>query len=296
MITLSEKAVLVNLSISQWTARKEDKKITKEVEEKYQAHDAGRYQKALIAQDEIKKLGKFANEARTFHYENTLPWNDQGFRILPTANYLTYTQKIQGFKTAFENAVSIFLDAYPDLVQEAKNRLNGLFNPFDYPPIEEVTRKYGFSVQVNPMPDSSDFRVSLQSDDLEAIRADLEKRIKENTQQAINDLWQRLYNAVNHMATTLEDSEATFRDSLVQNIIDLCELLPRLNLMDDPNLEEMRKEVKNKLTKYNPEELRPKNAKTGIEEGYRARARDETAEEAKAILKSMEAYFTPPVN
>lgn len=296
MTQLSEKAVLVNLSISQWTARKEDKKVSREVEAQYHAHDAGRYSKVLIAQEEIQKLSSIANEARTFHYENTLPWNDDGTRILPTANYLTYTRKIQELKSKFESAVSTFLDAYPDLVTEAQNRLNGLFNAADYPPIEKITRKFDLTVKVNPMPDSADFRVSLQSDDLEAIRGDLDQRIKENTQQAIGDLWKRLYSGVEHMAETLNDPEAKFRDSLVKNLIDLCELLPRLNLTDDPDLERMRKEIEARLTGHDPEALRPKNAKTPMEESARKEARKQTAEEASKILKDMEAYFTPTAN
>jgi len=84
MSNLNEKAMLVKLSVSQWTARKYDKKVSQEINDQYSAHDAGRYNKVLIAQEEIKKISKVASQARSFHYFNTLPWDDNGSRILPS--------------------------------------------------------------------------------------------------------------------------------------------------------------------------------------------------------------------
>ena len=58
-----------------------------------------------------------------------------------------------------------------------------------------------------------------------------------------------------------------FRDSTVNHLVDLCEMLPRLNVMDDPNLEAMRQEVEAKLAGYNPDVLRA-NVETRQNSGY----------------------------
>lgn len=104
---LSEKAMLVKLSISQWTARKYDRKVSHEVNSQYGANaDAGRYNKVLIAQEAIKKITKVANEARTFHYYQTLSWSDEGYRMLPAANFMDYSTKMREFRSKFETVVN----------------------------------------------------------------------------------------------------------------------------------------------------------------------------------------------
>jgi hypothetical protein len=131
---------------------------------------------------------------------------------------------------------------------------------------------------------------------VDGIIQDLETRQSEAIRVAHADLWKRLYDSIYRVVETLSDPEATFRNSLIGNIQDLINDLPRLNIFDDIALDQMTILVKEKLSTINPEDLRPKNAKAPMEESARKQARKETAEEAKAILKSMEAYFTPPVN
>ncbi len=295
MMKLSERAMLVKYSRSQWSARKNDKSVEKEVEQNHGAHDAGRYSKILLAKEALEEAQKKSNEARSYFYAQTLPYDDDGWRILPTKNYFEFTAEMRNKTSAIETADRNFLYGYPNFVEEAKARLNGLWNEADYPPIEKVTKKFSVSVTTNPLPDSSNFPGNLQSivDDLSA---DLEKRLNEIQTRAMQDLWTRLYEAIDRIATTLENEEATFRDSLIQNLIDLCGLLPRLNLADDPDLERLRKEAETRLTTHQPEDLRPKNAKNPWEERDRKQERKQTADEAREILKSMEAYFTPPAN
>ena len=59
MKSLKETAMRVRPSLSMWTARKFDKKVTgKVIEDHGASKDAGRWNKLLIAQDAIKKLVK----------------------------------------------------------------------------------------------------------------------------------------------------------------------------------------------------------------------------------------------
>ena len=73
---------------------------------------------------------------------------------------------------------------------------------------------------------------------------------------AMRDLWRRLYEPVKHMAEKLADPEGKFKDTLVSNIREIAGLLTRLNVAEDPNLEELRKEVEAKLCGQAPETLR----------------------------------------
>jgi hypothetical protein len=148
---LQDKAITVNLSISAWSARKHDKKITAEVEAQHKAKDAGRYNKALLAKEVLQKIQKADSAARTFHYENTLPWSDNGDRLLPSENFLTYVEEMQRLKNDRERAVNDFLNDYDAVVEDAKIRLNGMFEQNDYPNKHEVARKFSFNTDFFPI-------------------------------------------------------------------------------------------------------------------------------------------------
>ena len=280
-MNITEKAMLVRLSISQWTARRFDLKATNHVIAEYGAkRDAGRFNKMLVDLDAVKTYQKAANEARTFHYENTLPWGDDDSRILPAKNYIPYTKKMRKFKESFEKAVVDFISEYPSLIEKAERDLNGLFNQKDYPAAADLDRKFNFSVAVIPVPASGDFRVSLSDDEVDQIKADIEARVSESIAAAMRDAWVRLFNCVKHMADKLKDQKSIFRDSLVGNIQDICSILPRLNITDDKTLSKIIREVKVSLSNLDPEVLRKHELDRRV-----------AADQADVILKKMAAYM-----
>lgn len=255
------RAMLVNLNISMWTARKYDSKVSKQVETVYSAENSGRYNKILIATEYISNIQKVVNAARTYHYENTLPWFDTGGRLLPTANYFEYTGKMQNFQIQFEQMVKDFISLYPDYIAEASIRLGGMYNDADYPDVSELPKKYGFKVQILPVPDADDFRVTMNEDDIRNIKDDLEREMEENTNAAMKDIWNRLYKTVNHVVEKLSDVDAKFKDSLIGNVREMCDLLPRLNVTNDKKLDDMVAEVGEKLADLSPKDLRTDSAK-----------------------------------
>jgi hypothetical protein len=277
---LSERAMLAKLSITKWSARKHDKTISAEVARTHgTAQDRGRYNKVLVAQEALKAIQQAESAARTFHYTQTLPWKDDGARILPSANYLTYTAEMRRLKADFDYAKISFLNNYPALIEQARRDLNGLFNSEDYPTADRIGRKFSFDVEVDPLPTAADFRVNLQGDEVRRIQAEIEKRLQAAQQTAMRDLFTRLYDVVKHAADRLTDKTAIFRASLITNIQDIVDLLPRLNLTDDPQLEALRLEVSDRLLGYDPDTLRKNQF-----------ARMETAQAAQDILGAMAGY------
>src|SRR5215475_7553907 len=84
--TLSSRAMLCSLSISQWSASKHDRQASEEIAAHHGAQpDVGRYNKLLIPREKLAEVRKIAGEARREHYFMTLPWDDSGFRVLPAA-------------------------------------------------------------------------------------------------------------------------------------------------------------------------------------------------------------------
>ena len=280
-MSLNEKAMIVYLNISSWSARKYDRRISKEIETRYNADEAGRYNKVLIAKEHLLNIKKIVSNVRTFHYENSLPWNDNGGRLLPSANYFNYVKSIQEFQDKYEQEVAKFLQVYPNLKEEARNRLNGMFDEEDYPHVESLREKYAIQNQIAPVPDADDFRVNLSEEEVQSIRESIEKQLENSTKIAMQDLWGRLFKVVEHMIERLSDPNKKFKNSLVENITGLCALLPKLNITNDPKLNTALQEIQKKLTIYDPEVLRQNKT-----------IRNQTAVEAQKIFDKM-AHYSP---
>ena len=281
MVELDKRAMLVCFSVSQWTARKYDKKASHEVAELHRAPEgSGRYNKQLVAKEEIAKIESLVGEARRWGDTQTLPWNDNGSRILPVDNYFGYTQGMRERREKFEMAVEEFLLKYPALIEQARRELNGLFNEKDYPKLEDIRSRFDWAIQVFPIPTSGDFRVELDKSIAADLQGQIDSKVNDIIGTAQKDLWSRLYTVVKHMADTWANSEAKVYDSAVDHIVELCGMLPKLNLAKDPKLEEMRLAVEAKLCQVDPERAR-KDKKLKVN----------TAKEAQSILDTMASFM-----
>lgn len=279
-MNLNDRALLVQLSVSQWTARKYDKKVTNEVASAHGTTTAaGRYNKSLLPMnDYLDRVHKKTTYIRTKFYENTLPWGIEGTMMLPTSNYLQFMTDFRKEKGEWQYLVNEFVSNYDQLRLDAKRLLGSLYDDADYPDETDVARKFKMDMAIFPVP-STDFRVAIASDELTRIQQDVEKRIADAQTTAMKEVWDRLYDRVKHMAEKLADPKAIFRDTMVENTKELCALLPRLNFMDDPNLEQLRQQVEASLLKH-PEALRNDPD-----------LRRDTAAEAKAIMDKMSVFM-----
>jgi hypothetical protein len=279
-MNLNDRALLVQLSISQWTARKYDKKATRQVADANgTTMDAGRYNKALLPMNDLlDNIHKKTTHIRSKFYDNTLPWGIEGTMMLPTANYLNFMSEFRKERGEWNTLVDTFWQNYDGLVSNAQRILGSLYDHSDYPSSADIRQKFHMDMAVFPVP-STDFRVSIGSDELSRIQQDVERRVQEAQSKAMTEVWQRLHDRVKHMAEKLADPKAIFRDSMIENAREICALLPRLNFSDDPNLEAMRQQVEASLIKH-PDALRNDPD-----------LRRDTAAEAKKIMDAMSVFM-----
>jgi hypothetical protein len=285
--TLSSRAMLCSVSISQWSASKHDKQASEEIALQHGAQpDAGRYNKLLIPKENLAELQRIAGEARREHYFMTLPWDDNGYRVLPAAVYMEHTEKQRRYGQEFMTAVDLFATQFDRLVLESRARLGGLFRVEDYPTSKEIRDKFSFDVKVMPLPDANDFRVSLGDAEKDRIKRQITASVEASLSIASRDLWQRMYEAVSHMAERLsaykaneEGVEHPFRDSIVTNLVKLVDVMPRLNITGDTELERLTEQVRTSLL-IDPKELRKSDD-----------VRAETAKTAAKIAEQMAGYM-----
>ena len=257
---LSSRAMLVSLKVSAWQARKTDRRVNREVADAHQTEErAGNYRKRLLPSDSpsFKAIGNLEVAARNDHYKHTLPWLDGGTRILPASNFFAYSECMRGHRATFERAVAQFLGEYPSLREEAKAYLNGLYNDGDYPAPSRMASLFAFEMRVMPMPAAQDFRASLPSEDIEAIRHRIEDDAKEAAGIAMRDAWTRLRNAIGHLhGQVSKETGPVYWKSLLTNLGELCDVLPRLNLLGDANLDKMTAEIRASILSTTPDDAR----------------------------------------
>lgn len=285
--SLSSRAMLCSLSISMWTARKHDPDASEEIAVRHGAEsDAGRYHKLLLPKEAFAEIQKIVSEARQEHYFMTLPWDDNGYRVLPAAAYMDHTARMRVLSQRFAVGVDVLCRQFVSLVDQAKSRLGGLFRASDYPAPDELRAKFSFETRVIPLPDAGDFRVALSDAEKERIKRQITAAVEASLQVGSRELWCRLYEAVQHMAQRLaaykvtdEGVEHPFRDTVVTNLIKLVDVLPKLNVMNDPELDRLANQVRVALL-VDPKELRKSDA-----------IRAETAKAAADIAQRMAGYM-----
>src|SRR5882672_6848399 len=236
---LSERAMLSVLKISMFTARKLDKNVTAETLERHNAApDAGAFHKRLLSKEAMADIVRIHGAARTFHYDRTLPWLDDGPRILSAMAHSTYWSQMERYQEEALEAHRRFVDGYPEFVEHARQTQNGLFNATDYPSPAMIGRKFGFQITLLPFPDAKDFRVDIGDAATARIRAEIEDRSREALGVAVKDVFERVKDKVSAMVERLQaykpsygdaKAQGIFRDSLVSNIADLVDLMPSLN-------------------------------------------------------------------
>lgn len=281
MTHISDRALLVQLNVSQWTARKLDKKATREVADSNGAsRDSGNYNKKLLPMsDSLANIHTMTGDLRREFYANTLPWGLENTHMLPTSNYLSFMTTFRKRKSEWEQCVNRFLLDYPSLQHSAQRFLGGLYDKEDYPDVNDLRAKFKIDMAVLPVP-TNDFRVQLADDELSSIHADIQRRVEESSGLAMKEAWQRLYSQVKLMSERLGNTEGRLYDSLFDNAIELCRLLPRLNFSDDPNLEAMRQEVETKLVGHSKEAIKGSPV-----------LRKQVADEAADIMARMGAFM-----
>ena len=164
--------------------------------------------------------------------------------------------------------------------EDARILLNGMFNEMDYPTVEDMRTKFAIELETLPLPSAEDFRVTLANGEVARIQREIETRLQREFLKSNQDLWNRLRLAVDNMALRLGNPEGRFHDSLIGNLQAIVELVPKLNVTGDENLEKISATCADTLTGYDPRALRD-------DPGLRAKV----AAQAKEISSIMDAYM-----
>ncbi len=289
---LTHDAMLVSLRISAWSGRLYDREASDHVAAQHDAStSAGRYNKRLLPKAALAALNATMSEARSQHYAQSLPWDDKGLRLLTVANYEHYTQVMEGLRERLVRQRARFIEDFDHYVEQARIDLGKLFRIGDYPSKEELRDRFSISYRIMPVPDADHFMATLASEDTERVKRDIELHIEEQLHEAVGDLYRRLAEAVERVSERLqEDGDGkplVFRDTMISNIRDLVDVVPRLNIFGDHRLAGICEQVKERIASVEPDSLRPSGT-------FDPSVRDRVKRDADALMEQFAGYFPAP--
>lgn len=286
--SISSSAMLVELSISQWTGIKKDKKASQDVEQQNGAQRGvfNGSKKLLGDCAELKAVHDFTANIRTgAHYDMTMPWSNSGLRLLPTAKFFDYQKTMTALQAEWWVLVEAFLEAYEWEASEAQAKLGSLFARDEYPTSEKLRTKFRFSINYIPMPEAGDWRVDMEREARDTLAAHYEKFYAEQTQRSVMATWAVAAEALSAMSDRLADptegEKATkngskvFRDTLVENMLDAIDKLEAFNLTGDPTMRQMKLRLQHIMDGVTPDALREDRAfrlatKRAVDEAIKA--------------------------
>lgn len=260
-------ATLVTLNTARWHAKVKDRQAAKSAAAVNDA-DEGAFEvrKRLLAGADslLKAIHKAIDEARAAHYEMTLPWSTTsmqdvgrrtGGRLLPNTLFVEYTTVMAQKKQQMQDALAKFIPAYPQLVEEAKKKLGKRFDAREYPNASSIASHFDLSFDFQPIPKGDDFK-GLPQAQLAALAAKVNENTRIMAENAMQEVWMRLYDVVSKMAERLSSPDKLFHNTLVQNVRDTVRLLAHLNVTHDARVEALRKKVEKHLCQHDPKVLR----------------------------------------
>jgi hypothetical protein len=282
---ISARALLVNTTVRVWTGEKRDRAITREICTMKGAEDnAVRANKSLLG-EHIHGVQAAERAVRHAVNERTLPWMDDGTRILKGAVFMAFTEAMAEPIRQFDEAVEAFIAAYPEIKHEARRRLGDAYADSDFPAESSLKQR-------------ADLSAGAQHPGLP--REPLRGRDRGGaTQRRRSPAWhgQRCTAfAARPPAGTgcahgnapaavpphvrRQGTASVPRQPLVENVRAIVRLAPALNLMDDPRIAALCADIERNLTGHDSEQLRNSDA-----------LRESVANEADAIRKRMQGAF-----
>jgi hypothetical protein len=249
--SLSSSAMLVELTISKWTASIKDKEASKALADQNGAkRSMARAYKTLIESPKLEALKSLVSRIYDANFGMTMDWAAK-LRLLTTANYMRHVQMMTAFEQDFNLAVDEFIDEYRWSLTQTQVSLGALFNPADYPTESEVRKKFGIRLTYTPVPDVGDFRVNIGSEAQDVLRQHYEKVYAEAITTAMNSVWRRISETLSTMSRQLAvttDAEGKqvkgkIYDGTIELVRSMLDLMDTCNITDDPAMQKVRRDL-----------------------------------------------------
>ena len=241
---LSDKAMLVKLSIKRAALTKRDHAITTQVQQQY-----GDQSLTVLTQlfkdksSPIRQIVSAANEVYAYHRKHTIPYIDAGPRILPSSNYFEYTQDVKQLITRVDRLIEDYMPYYDQMVQDdisyrrqaaqATGKTSSA-HVDDYPTAETFANSMAIEYRFSPMPDARHFLFDMSDEDLEVFNRAEADAVAAANADVVGRMLTPIRALVERLAEYHGEKGQRWHNSIIQNVIDGCNLAESLAIDPSP--------------------------------------------------------------
>lgn len=285
---LSDKAMLVKLTIRRAALTRRDEAVTTAIQQQYNDQSLTAVTKLFRnKQSPIYAVMHAVQEVYKYHREHTLPYVDAGPRILPNGMYMDYTTEMRSKIAHVDAMLKQWMPMYNQLVQDDilfrnGGQPTGRATTSDYPDAQDFESRMHFDLRFMPLPDSKHFLFDLTDEDEKAFERGMNEALALARNDAISRMLEPLSHLVAKLNTPIKETGSVFRDSAVTNIIEGCRMARKLAIDAPDELMAEIKKLEDLATGYtfNTEALRESPA-----------SREAAAKRLKEVADKMAAFF-----
>ena len=301
---LASKGVLVRLSIKKWSGVKTSKKVAEQIAVD---HDVPvtriRGVLEVLGREAVILTRNPCNHAHTFLNLHTSPFDDLGWRFLPSDKITEVKERMEKFKEDFLGGVTEILDGYDSFKEKSKLELGDLFEEDFFPSKEDLEEKFSWegnpflittiedATQIIGLQKSLENYDHLSDQVLEEIQEGILKKHENAIRLIDQDTKNKLMNQLDNFITNVEGFNPnkkdarkgnTLRKNTLDNLVKEAESI-RQNITGNPSNDAIADAVSNVIRMVGDYESF--KADTGEAKKTRKRALNEAKKVKKDITK-----------
>jgi len=270
-MSLTEKAMIARVNIKgPWNAAGEDEAESLAIaRRKGISEDVYRAIKKLLDPKRVPTLKAFTSARstmRTKHRQMTLAWEEKGGRLLPVTMYFDYMQEMGTLKQKVEDTYRDFCNDIPSLklqFQTDPSTANA-YREEDWPDPAELIAKFEVRLRITPLADADHFLCKIGEEEERRIKEDCSKdiygKVVGGLAELVSDLKKVVEESLASIAKYETDSQGkvlhTFKDTAVLNVRKITATARKLNVLNDPTLNQLLDQIDANLGRKDPQVLR----------------------------------------
>lgn len=281
---IKSSALLVSLHLGRYNPVKTDRSESNKVLADHNITDPKllKVKKHTLPTAEVlEKIEKLDNKLRSTFDKFCAPYA-RGVGLLPASRFLELRAALNPFLDERETLIKRLANDYTIYLDGAKRLLNGAFKESDYPAVTEVVSRFHHKLDVFPIADPRDAKLNVLGEIADSINEAVAETFKEKAESVVPYIREVLLDPLIKFSETLQNPEALFKDSLVDNVREAADRAEGLNILGDDEIVNAIYEIRQRLV-CNPERLRSNPA-----------ARSEAVSNAAPIIESLGGTIPPP--
>lgn len=297
IVAMQHTCVLVRVTNKAFGLSQTDKSSSAEMNKaKNAAPDAGRVVVKKLPGADMLHKAIVAHQAATAEYikSRTMPCYGEGnWRILPNPGIEPLVVGLNDYNAKFKE-LREELDRSADTILGAAHANKGNYN-VTIPTREELVGAYSMEVQFKPIPDASNFK-HLPDVVAQKLSRHLNRHLVQAIEESQRDTLHRFIEPLNKFIERMQaydkrlkviangddpGKHGIFRDSAVQNIKELHDVLDSFNIAGDERLTQLSQMLDN-LANTDPEELRKSDS-----------LREQAMKRAESTLANLDKWLNP---